>query len=251
MAKIGDAGHLFIGQIAVYITFQAQRVESMQKMVSGWIWPFSLLAAPLGLIGGLLRDVSSKIWAWRGPYDEIVDAINNVFTSWGLSGLISNIFGEWDSFKRDPGDFISGKLDNIIPGFDILRRDPWEWLHKWLYNNYYDLWSFLADPLGSVDAWLKDTYPGMAAFLDDPLTGFRAWLLDKYPQAWSLLFDTELWIKAFLQIRLGVTWEFWVDPWGYLFSKLLDYIDLHIVTWARMLSKTGERVIRYIWEGQI
>ena len=196
-------------------------------------------------------DLWDRVYNVKTGIPYVVDFLNQMWDGWGLNELISRVFYEWNNFRQDPLDWIKGKMTILIPGFGMMIQDPWQWMTNVLFIYYRATYDFFNDPWGVFLNWAQDTFPLFYAFIIDSVEGLKD-IINRISHEASLLIDDPRgYIKHVYIDLLGWSNQFWVDPWGYLFSNILDYADLHVSSWAGMISSTGERIIRYIWEGRI
>jgi len=201
-----------------------------------------------------LHDFFSDTWdnlrEVKEAIPDVTRFLNGLYDGWGLNDLLSRVFGDWDRFRTDPKGFISDKLGALIPNFSTLVNDPWEWLLRWvvLYDNPAYLW--LHDPVGEIRRWFENSFDGIFSFFDDPVQKIKDWIRNWNEDAYQLINDPIPWIQGKLTDQLGWDYWFWLDPWGYLIEKITDSLDDRIETWGDHISRVGERVVRFIWEGR-
>ena len=224
--------------------------DDLAWTTSNWIRPFNRLSEPMFKFAYWVGQTAYRIGDVKREFEHYTDFLNEL---WGLSGLnklLNWIWWEWDSLKNDPKLFISEKLDDIIPEFWKLRTMPWAWVKSRVYVSDPDLWPWLNDPLMAFKFWLSKDLPRIYDLIWDTTNGLLS-IIDAFShQAYLLFTDPIGYVKELFIVQLGWSYQFWLDPWGYIFDELSTYIDQSVVTWGPKLAHVGERVIRYIWEGR-
>ncbi len=250
MGWLSDAVYRYIGDLIIFCGEVMFWFIGLAQTTAGWIWPFRLISEPMLKVGYYLGQAAYKLGDLRREFEHYTEFLNDLWGLTGLNKLINWIWGEWDSFKSDPTLFISLKMDEIIPEFWKLRTMPWAWVKSRVYVSDPDLWPWLNDPLMAFKFWLSKDLPRIYDLIWDTTNGLLS-IIDAFShQAYLILTDPIGYIKELVIVQLGWSYQFWLDPWGYIFDELSSYIDRSVVTWGPKLSHVGERVIRYIWEGR-
>jgi len=251
MQWISDAAYRYIGDLLIFFWQTANKFADLERDTSTWIWPFKLLSEPLGLVAYYLHEVHYKLGDFREEFQHYTDFLNDLWGLTGLNKLISWIWWEWETFKRDPKAYISSKLNELIVEWPRLLDEPGYWLIRRLYEYDVNIWNWVVYPVASFKYWLGTEYPELSMFLTDAVQGLRSLMDAISVEAGALIADPVEYLKETIIRQLGWSRQFWLDPWGYLFSEIINYADRSIGVWSAMLAKTSERIIRYVWEGRI
>lgn len=248
---IGQQGHEALNQFIASLEYVAFRFLILASTTSTWIWPFDKLSGPFQHIYEGFNDARWRMINFRNRYDEVVDALNSILDTTGLETLIEKLFDQWNAFRTDPKGYISGKMYELVDTWGSLKDDANRWVMYRIQGYNWYAWEWLTDPVGKLLDWLSSDVPSLYKLITDPAQGLRD-ALDKIShQAYLLVTDPVVYLKAWFVDSVGWSGEFWTDPWGYLLRELGNYLDDHMATLGHWLTRTGERIIRYIWNTRI
>jgi len=248
---IGQQGHEALNNFIAALEYIAFRFLILASTTDAWIWPFKALSGPFQLVYEGFNDARWRMINFRNRYDEIVDALNSILDTSGLETLIERLFDEWNAFRRDPKGYISGKMYELVDTWGSLKDDANRWVMYRIQGYDWFAWEWLTDPVRKLRDWFSSEYPLFYTLLTDTAQGLRDALEGISHQAYLLVTDPVEYLKAWFIDSLGWSGDFWADPWRYLFSEILESIERRIGEWKPELTRKGERIIRFLWEGRM
>lgn len=83
----------------------------------------------------------------------------------------------------------------------------------WLENFLTEPWNWLDSLLGQVRYWLR-------YFIDDPISAVRSWVITSFPFLYDMFINTLVWIVNILDSYTGWFWDFIIDPWNFIISRV-------------------------------
>jgi hypothetical protein len=208
-----------VGAWAAQTAVDIQDVPVVGKALS---MPFVTLSQRIGA-------VTLNLTYFLIAFQRMVDAIKVGDLGGSIEAALDMLFPAWRRLKADPLGFIVDTLADSYSHVPLLLRDPNAWLIAILTSLQPTLADFVQDPL----AWLESHMPEM-------------------PEGWgAILADPIGWLKGVLSEIWGVDLSFWDDPLGNIVKAILDWIVAHLIEFAKWVYPVAEKVIRYLWEGEL
>jgi len=251
MHTIGSYGHDLFNFISWAIEFLYMKVGIHAYKTSTWIAPFNKLSTVLYEVYDFLVKLDGYVIGLRGQYDLVVERLNSILDTSGLETLIERLFDEWNAFRTSPKDYISGKMYELVDTWGSLKDDANRWVMYRIQGYDWFAWEWLTDPVRKLLDWLSSESPILYKLITEPAQGLRDALEGISHQAYQLVTDPVEYLKAWFIDSLGWSGDFWADPWRYLFSEILESIERRIGEWKPELTRKGERIIRFLWEGRM
>ena len=140
-------------------------------------------------------DLGLYVHEFEPEYLAVLAFIRDMTGLTLLNTLIQQSFGEWNSFRYNPRDWVFNKVVDVWPDFYWFIQNPhymvefwlldrWPWIHAlrdsprdwvlgWVDDIWPDFYWFRQNPGYMIQFWLTDRVPGLREFLEGP----RAWLV--------------------------------------------------------------------------
>ena len=187
------------------------------------------LCVPVYQIGRMTLDVAVYFSYFEAGYGKLIKALQS---------------GDW-------GTGLEAALDLFFPGWRVLRDDPLRFMLDNLSKSYAFVPDFLQDPLTWLSRTLLALFPKVAGLWEDP-DQFVADILERLAGGLAeILRDPLGWLRTKLSALMGVETTFWDDPFGNLWLWLMKWIETHLVEFAKWVYPVAEKVLRYLWEGEL
>lgn len=186
---------------------------------------------------------------------------------------VGNIFYEIQLFTRGLQIYngIIQLISNVWYQFNEIRRDAVAWLRNRIHELSSDLWRIYTDPIGFVrdrvrdadadlraivntgSGWIRDKlgihFPELPKLNAHPIGYIVNTVRDHLPGVGFLFIDHRQWLKETTANVLGVPLWFFDDPWGYIFQKVLDLLEMSFDRYRAQIYRMGEAILRRLWEG--
>lgn len=225
----------FIDQITRWFDNGSNYLYSAYVMVSGWIWPFSLLSTPLYSLHDALSHLayySSQLSAWADAAAKQLlsvlnwDTIQSNIKNWlsGIENIASWFANKWQWLRTELDIWwtiikprIDGLLSIATQGFNSLRVAWDNFLNAILpaltraLNTLEAAWSnFWTETLPNLVSfqWLKDWWRGT-------LKDVQALIFSQFKE-WFPFYDD--FVALWGDIKL-----FFVNPFEWLLSNFADW----------------------------
>lgn len=205
-------------------------------------WPFEW-------IGDQLETAALAVWLFAERYKGVTDFVGDLLSGQLLSELLGRLWWDWRTFIDDPAGYVIDIIADYWPEIALLLTDPGSLIEGWLWERVPWLYELLDDPWGWLAGVIEPHWPEWSRFVADPGATIGEWLDERYPGVWQFLSDPDGWLKERIYDLTGLETAFWDDPVGWVRDYVIEHRDTHVENSRAWLYATGERLVRFFFEG--
>ena len=155
-----------------------------------------------------------------------------------MSALYQSLHRYWLEFETDIAILVVNWWTRVVQAFDYVNG-KWGQLWTYLFPWYYTFYDAIKNWWSNARWLCYVVFLRAVGFLELSCTRLARLTVDWYP------------ILSELTGNWWVVWSHFIDDPAYLLVYMLERLRLSLVRYRGDVSRLGESILRYIWEGQL